>query len=122
MIFHLTTAEEWAASSSAGVHTGSTRGRTLSQEGFIHCSAAEQWPEVRRAFFADVPDLVLLHIDETLLSSPLRWDDVPGAGTFPHIYGPVDLSAVVAVEVLPALDGPSRSPGRRRNMGASTKR
>mgnify|MGYP002382268997 CR=1 FL=1 len=86
------------------------------------CCAAEQWPEVRRAFFVDVPDLVLLHIDETLLSSPLRWDDVPGAGTFPHIYGPVDLSAVVAVEVLPALDGPSRSPGRRRSMGASTKR
>lgn len=100
MIFHLTTAEQWAASQSAGAHTESTRGRTLEQEGFIHCSTARQWPAVRRTFYADVADLVLLHIDEALLTAPLQWDDVPGVGVFPHIYGPLNVTAVVGVEAL----------------------
>jgi glutathione S-transferase len=46
-----------------------------------------------------MPDLVLLHIDESLLRSPLQWDVVGGSpDPFPHVYGPLNLSAVVKVE------------------------
>lgn len=100
MIYHLTTCARWAASQAAGAHTESTRGRTLAEEGFIHCSTADQWEGVRRSFYAGVDDLVLLHVDEGKLSAPLKWEDVAGVGTFPHIYGPLDIGAVVRVEVL----------------------
>ncbi len=98
MIFHITDAITWSASVTAGEHTGSTRGVDLAAEGFIHCSTAEQVPGVLQRFYADAVDLLLLHVDETLLTSELRYDDVPNAGVFPHVYGPINLDAVVRVE------------------------
>lgn len=103
MIFHLTTPALWSAARRAGEYTQSTRDRTLADEGFIHCSTAEQWPGVRRAFFTDVEPLLLLHIDESRLDAELRYDPVPGApAPFPHLYGPLNLDAVVQVEQLGA--------------------
>jgi uncharacterized protein (DUF952 family) len=101
MIFHLTEPERWARSQAEGVHTGSSRGIELADEGFIHCSTAEQWPVVRSLFYADVDPLLLLHIDESLVGSEIVYEqlgDAPAA--FPHIYGPLPLDAVVAVETL----------------------
>jgi uncharacterized protein (DUF952 family) len=51
-------------------------------------------------FYRDVPDLVLLCIDPSLLTPTLRWE--PGshdgfAGDFPHVYGSINLDAVVEV-------------------------
>jgi len=102
MIYHLTEPDRWARSQHEGVHTGSTRGRELADEGFIHCSTAAQWPVVRRMFYADVEALLLLHIDEALLDTPPVFEQLGDAPEpFPHIYGPIPLSAVVEVETLP---------------------
>ena len=101
MIFHLTEPERWRQSMKAGEHTGSTRGVDLAEEGFIHCSTAEQWPRVRALFYADVDDLVLLHIDETRLPDPPVYEQLGDATQpFPHVYGPIPLDAVVQVERL----------------------
>jgi uncharacterized protein (DUF952 family) len=101
MIFHVTDAARWARSQAQGVHTGSTRDVELADEGFIHCSTAAQWPGVVERFYAGVADLVLLHVDESLLSSPVVVEQLGGAPeAFPHVYGPIDLAAVVAVEPL----------------------
>ena len=103
MIYHLTERARWARSQAEGRHTGSTRGVELEDEGFIHCSTAAQWPGVRARFYADVDDLLLLHIDETLLTEPVVWEQVGDApGVFPHVYGPIPLDAVVEVERLRA--------------------
>jgi uncharacterized protein (DUF952 family) len=41
----------------------------------------------------------LLHIDEDRLTSPVVVEDLVGSGEpFPHIYGPIDLAAVVTVD------------------------
>ena len=52
--------------------------------------------------------LVLLHVDEALLTSPVV-EEVgnPVTGeTFPHVYGPIDIGAVVGTTVLqPPHDG-----------------
>jgi len=98
LIHHLALPADWAAAQEQGRYTVSTRGVTLEQEGFIHCSLPEQVEPVRQAFYADVAELLLLTIDTELLTSPWQFDEVPGAGTFPHVYGPVDLGAVVSVE------------------------
>jgi len=101
MIFHLTEPARWARSLDEGVHTGSTRGIELADEGFIHCSSAEQWPAVRERFYADVDELLLLHVDETLVDCPVVWEQLGDApAEFPHLYGPLPLAAVVRVEEL----------------------
>jgi len=104
-IFHLALASDWAAAQDAGAYTTSTRGRTLAEEGFIHCSRGDQWPTVRELFYADAAEpLLLLQIDTDRLDVPVV--DEPGAPgateTFPHIYGPIALDAVVKAMPVPA--------------------
>jgi len=98
-IFHIATLADWKEAESSGTYRTSTYGRTLEQEGFIHASRQDQWRETRQRFYADVPEaLVLLEIDPGRLTSELRVEEVPEAGdSFPHIYGPLNLDAVVAV-------------------------
>jgi uncharacterized protein (DUF952 family) len=99
MIFHITDVATWATSQQKGAHTGSTRGIDLAEEGYIHCSTAQQWPGVLERYYVDVPDVLLLHVDEERLTSPLVYEQLPGApDTYPHIYGPLNLDAVVSVE------------------------
>ena len=101
-IFHLTTTEVWAAAQEAGVYTTSTRGRSLEQEGFVHCSEAHQVDGVRALWFADVPDVVLLEVETDRLTSPWRTEQLDGADQpYPHVYGPLDLDAVVSVHAQP---------------------
>ena len=103
-IWHLAEPEHWQAATASGSYTQSTRGRSLAQEGFIHCSSAQQWPVVRRAFYADHPrPLLLLEIDEALLPEPPVVEvGNPATGeTFPHLYAALPVTAVVAVTELP---------------------
>jgi uncharacterized protein (DUF952 family) len=97
-IFHIATVADWDAARASGAYTTSTRGRTLAEEGFIHASRGDQWQAVRRRYYADVTEpLVLLVVDPDLLTSPVVVEPaVPGGSeTFPHVYGPIDPAAVV---------------------------
>jgi uncharacterized protein (DUF952 family) len=99
MIYHIALAEDWERARGAGEYRISTRGRTLDEEGFIHCSRADQVASVADRFYRGVDGLVLLTIDERLVRSEVRHESVPGAGeSFPHIYGPLDVEAVVSAE------------------------
>jgi len=51
-VLHVTTPEAWAAGRREGAYTTSTRGRTLAQEGLIHCSQPHQVDDVRSAVVA----------------------------------------------------------------------
>lgn len=98
MILHLAVRSDWEAARDAGSYPWSTRGLTLDEVGYVHCSHEHQWRGVRDRFYADLADdeLVLLVVDESKLSSPVvveRLDGAPDA--FPHIYGPLDIAAVV---------------------------
>jgi uncharacterized protein (DUF952 family) len=97
MIYHLALEPDWQAALAAGEYRVSTLGRTLAEEGFIHASTASQVRGVADAVYADVTEpLILLTIDERRLTVPLQWDAVPGsAEPFPHLYGPLDVAAVV---------------------------
>ncbi|HEX5090714.1 MAG TPA: DUF952 domain-containing protein [Nocardioides sp.] len=99
-IYHLATVSDWERAQEDGEYTTSTRGVSLEQEGFIHASRADQWEGVRDRYYADVEEpLVLLEIDTGLLD--VQWVEEPPAPgvdeTYPHIYGPLRPSAVVAV-------------------------
>lgn len=108
-IFHIASAADWRAAQRTGRYTTSTRGRTLAEVGFIHCSRADQWPRVRDAFYRDVTEpLVLLRVDTDLLDVPVVEEpgEPGGAETFPHVYGPLSTAAVVQVLPITAPEGP----------------
>jgi glutathione S-transferase len=103
MIYHLAEQAHWDQALRSGSYARSTRGLSLEDVGFIHASSAEQWPVVRRTFFADLEEpLVLLHIDESRLAAPVV-DEVGAPETgelFPHVYGPINVDAVVETTLL----------------------
>lgn len=98
MILHLALVRDWNEARATGTYPWSTRGLTLEQVGYVHCSREHQWRGVRERFYSDLSadELVLLEIDETLLSSPVVDEQLDGApDSFPHIYGPLEPAAVV---------------------------
>ena len=79
---------------------------SLASEGFIHCSHAGQVAAAANRFYADQTDLLVLHIDSSRLSSPLREEPSGTGELFPHIHGPLNRDAVLAVQPLPrGVDG-----------------
>jgi uncharacterized protein (DUF952 family) len=97
-LLHVALPGDWAAAVASGEYTTSTRGVTLADEGFIHCSYSSQLLGVVNRFYSDVPELVLLTIDRKLLDAPVV-DEPPADGVddlFPHVYGPIAVGAVVS--------------------------
>lgn len=96
LIYHITAASDWAQARRDGAYRQSTRGRSLADEGFIHASTAPQVAPVANAFYQDCSDLLVLFIDAGKVQSEIRYEQVPGsADPFPHIYGPLNVDAVV---------------------------
>jgi uncharacterized protein (DUF952 family)/heme-degrading monooxygenase HmoA len=98
VVFHLALPDDWSAALAAGEYTVSTRGITLADEGFIHCSYAHQAEGVANRFYADLDRLLVLAVDTTRLDAVVvvepPFDGAPEA--FPHVYGPITIGAVVA--------------------------
>jgi uncharacterized protein (DUF952 family) len=104
-IYHIASRSDWEQALRNGSYTTSTRGRTLEQQGFIHCSDAGQVAGVANFVYADADDLVLLEIDPDRVQATVQYDDVPGEpAPFPHIYGPLNPDAVVHIH--PFAPGP----------------
>lgn len=103
-LLHIAERTHWESARTAGVsYTMSTLGRTLDEEGFIHCSSdMAQVDGVLGRFYTgiDRDDLVLLVIDVSQLDAPVRYEPA-GDDVFPHIYGPIPVSAVIGVRSLP---------------------
>ncbi len=99
-IFHVTRQGDWIAAVEDGEYRLSTLERTLAEEGFIHCSTAEQVPGTLARFYQGLDDLVRLEIDPELVGAEIRYEGDPEA--FPHLYGPLPVDAVVAVEPISA--------------------
>ncbi|MEV4001211.1 DUF952 domain-containing protein [Actinomadura sp. NPDC049753] len=103
-LLHIAERTHWESARSTGVaYTMSTLGRTLDEEGFIHCSSdLDQVDGVLGRFYGDVPrdTLVLLVIDVSRLDAPVRYEPA-GDELFPHVYGPIPVDAVIDVRSLP---------------------
>lgn len=95
-IYHVATLSDWKAAQESGSYTTSTYGRTLAEEGFIHAARHDQVPVVRDRFYADVTEpLVVLEIETDRVGAEVR-DEQVGDEVYPHVYGPIPTSAVVA--------------------------
>lgn len=97
MIYHITFREDWEKAIASGAYVT----ESLHKEGFIHCSESAQVAGVLDRYYAGKKGLVKLTIDPAKLSSRLIHEWSPSTlDTFPHIYGPINLDAVVEVEQL----------------------
>lgn len=108
MILKICTAGEWAEAESRGRYDGSA---VDADDGFIHFSTPEQAPQTAARHFAGQADLVLVAVDPERLGPALAWEPSRGGALFPHLYGPLSLSAVLWVRPLPlGTDGRHRFP------------
>jgi uncharacterized protein (DUF952 family) len=69
-VFHICSRTALQHARAAGVY----RADSLRHEGFIHLSQAHQVLPTVQAYFAGVPDLVVLVIDPRQLTAPLRYE------------------------------------------------
>ena len=99
--------------------SGEYRVESLLSEGFIHFSGSHQLLGVANRFYAGQHGQVILAVEPSRLIAPLKYEapvhpvaaptqakneDLPGDerlkddhNTFPHLYGPLNFDAVVAI-------------------------
>lgn len=65
-------------------------------DGFIHLSTAEQIGETVAKHFSGHSDLHVAAVDLVALGAAVKWEPSRGGALFPHIYGTLPMSAVIA--------------------------
>ena len=104
MIFHITLLEQWQTSQQEGQY----QPVSYMEEGFIHAAKFEQVISVANAFYQGQHNLALLTIDPQKLNAEVKWEapihpqptlssQIDSHQVFPHIYGVINLDAVVDV-------------------------
>ena len=103
LIYHITTAQQWYITEGQNQYEAEFFG----VEGFIHCSNAEQVVRVANNLFRNTGGLVLLYIRTERLHPRLVYENLEGGSElFPHVYGAINLDAVVRVSSFePGQDG-----------------
>lgn len=93
-IYHIVLPETWESVKDDPTYSA----ESLETEGFIHCSYENQLDGVIGRYYADASDLVILEIDPARLESKLISEPSTGGEDYPHIYGPINLDAVISAE------------------------
>ena len=113
MILHIVKRSEWEVA----VKRGSYVPESLRVEGFIHCSTPYQVIDTANRFYRGHRDLILLCIDESKLIVELKYEapaqphGESAPELFPHLYGELNVDAVVRIVELPCeFDGSFRMP------------
>ena len=97
IIYHLTTHEAWASAEASGEY----QAPSLAEEGFIHCSTDEpQALRVVERLYSGVSGLQVLDVDTDMLIAEVKREPSRSGEIYPHIYGKINLDAVVRVRDL----------------------
>jgi uncharacterized protein (DUF952 family) len=91
--YHLVPDEEWTAADPASPY----RAASLATERFIHCTDGDEAliATANRHYRDDRRPFLALTIDLDTAGSP--WSVEDAAGLYPHVFGPIERSAIVAV-------------------------
>jgi uncharacterized protein (DUF952 family) len=108
VICHIVKRSEWMLAVARGTYAPTS----LEAEGYIHCSTLAQVIDTANRFYRGQDDLILLLIDESQLKAELKYEAPAtmrgeSAGElFPHLYGELNVDAVVRmVELRCEVDG-----------------
>lgn len=98
ILYHMLPEDEWNRALAEQRYEPAT----LAEEGFIHLSPTPDVVlHVANHFYAAEPGAwVVLVLDRARLASPVQWDPV-GETFFPHLYGPLNLDAVMSILPFP---------------------
>src|ERR1700730_13150601 len=100
MILHISTPEQLQNSDTL------YKCESLVTEGFIHCSKPDQVVEVADTIFKGQSGLILLVIDPQKVTASIKYEDAGNGKVYPHIYGPLNLEALIKVASFePLADG-----------------
>lgn len=91
--FKILDAADWDVARAAGAYAGSAVDLA---DRFIHLSTADQLHETARRHYAGRGGLVILDVALIPLGDAVKWEPSRGGDLFPHIYGPLPVSAVRA--------------------------
>lgn len=91
-IYHIAVEKDWKNALECGEYLTSS----LASEGFIHCSTGTQVAQTANRYFHGQSGLLLVKIDPCLAAAEVRYEPSQG-DLFPHLYGPLNLDAVVKV-------------------------
>lgn len=94
-VYKIEDASVWASAQALGSYSGSPLDVA---DGFIHLSAVDQVRETADKWFTGREGLVLVHVNSDALGEALKWEASRDGALFPHNYGPLAMSAVLAVE------------------------
>jgi uncharacterized protein (DUF952 family) len=103
MIFHIVKRTEWELAFARGSYAPDS----LRTEGFIHCSTISQVIDTANRFYRGQTGLVVLCIDEARVLAELKYEAPAGnygesvRDGFPHIYGELNVDAVLRLVELP---------------------
>ncbi|MGM0589145.1 MAG: DUF952 domain-containing protein [Bacteroidota bacterium] len=103
LLFHLVDQSEWKAAKQSNTYSPDS----LKDEGFIHLSKGSQVEATANRLFKGKQDLLLLVIDKIRLAAPIKYEDTEGEGEkFPHLYGELNMDAVIdTIRLKPDDDG-----------------
>ena len=98
VVYKICRADEWREAERTGAFRGAAIDLT---DGYIHFSTGDQAAETAARHFAGMGDLVLVAVATAALGPALKWEPSRGGELFPHLYGPLPVDAVTAVDPLP---------------------
>lgn len=98
IIYKICPAALWREAEKAGRFDGAPVDLS---DGYIHFSTAGQVGETAAKHFAGQRDLLLVAVDAGRFGEALKWEVSRGGALFPHLYAPLDPSAVLWVKPLP---------------------
>lgn len=99
MIYHVVHSDEW----NRQINLSNFVPPDYHREGFIHCCTKEQLSGVLNRYYKGVSGLLVLHLDESKLSSELKYELSTNNEKFPHLFGAINRDAVVKTEALPTI-------------------
>ncbi|MEI2453270.1 DUF952 domain-containing protein [Lysobacter firmicutimachus] len=95
LVYHFAAPADWAAAQARGEYAP----ESLAREGFLHCATQAQLAGVIERHQRGRGALLRLSLDAAALGAALRYDWSARSGDhYPHVYGPIPLHAVRAVE------------------------
>ena len=98
MIYHILGIGDWQQAQQTGQYSPPS----IESEGFIHLSTSAQVVKVANFLYRGRTDLILLVVDEAVVSADLRWEDSHNNGElFPHLYRPLLPQEVVTTHQFP---------------------
>lgn len=97
-MYHIISLEDFQTAEKVGSYSPPS----LENEGFIHFSYKEEVLATANRYYQGQENLFLLKVDPEKVKERLQDDEVYPGRVFPHVYGPLNLDAIIEKSELKA--------------------